>query len=57
MNYYVDKDSKELFKAFLALESVDEAKKFLRDLLTEAEIKEFAVQTGAKDIIEFLESI
>ncbi|MBI3334949.1 MAG: hypothetical protein HY001_00415 [Candidatus Portnoybacteria bacterium] len=34
--------TKELFKAILALQSVDEAKRFFRDLLTEQEIIEFA---------------
>ncbi|OGH12384.1 MAG: hypothetical protein A2857_01460 [Candidatus Levybacteria bacterium RIFCSPHIGHO2_01_FULL_36_15] len=42
MNYSVDKDSKELFEAILSLKTVSECKKFLRDLLTEPEIKEFA---------------
>lgn len=32
----------ELFKAILVLESVDEARRFFRDLLTEKEILEFA---------------
>ncbi|HSD98853.1 MAG TPA: YerC/YecD family TrpR-related protein [Patescibacteria group bacterium] len=35
-------DTKELLKAVLLLKTEDEAKRFLRDLLTEAEIKEFA---------------
>ena len=35
------KQTKELFQAILALESEEECKKFLRDLLTEEEIKEF----------------
>ncbi|OGH49846.1 MAG: hypothetical protein A3H17_00630 [Candidatus Levybacteria bacterium RIFCSPLOWO2_12_FULL_37_14] len=33
---------KSLYKAFLLLKSEDECKRFLRDLLTSAEIKEFA---------------
>lgn len=41
-DYHVNNDSKELFKAILALETINECKKFLRDLLTEPEIKEFA---------------
>lgn len=42
MNYVPKKDTKELYKAILALESVEECNRFLRDLLTEPEIKEFA---------------
>lgn len=34
-------DHKILYKAFLSLKNEDECKRFLRDLLTEAEIKEF----------------
>ena len=41
MDYLSSKDTKALYKAILALDSEDECKKFLRDLLTEAEIKEF----------------
>ncbi|MEK7571299.1 MAG: YerC/YecD family TrpR-related protein [Patescibacteria group bacterium] len=39
---FSEKIGKELYKAILSLETEDECKKFLRDLLTEAEIKEFA---------------
>jgi len=42
MDYLHSKDTNELFSAFLKLETADEARRFLRDLLTEAEIKEFA---------------
>jgi TrpR-related protein YerC/YecD len=42
MPYQIDRTTKKLFKAILALKTEDECKKFLRDLLTEAEIKEFA---------------
>ena len=42
MSFTVNKTTQNLFKAVLALETKDECKKFLRDLLTEAEIKEFA---------------
>lgn len=41
MNYLSSRDAKELFKAILSLKDAEECKKFLRDLLTEAEIKEF----------------
>ncbi|MDE2025312.1 MAG: TrpR, YerC/YecD [Patescibacteria group bacterium] len=34
-------DAKALFDALLSLENYDECRKFLRDLLTEAELKEF----------------
>src|SRR3989338_11072975 len=42
MNYLSNKESRFLYKAILALKNESECKKFLRDLLTEAEIKEFA---------------
>jgi TrpR-related protein YerC/YecD len=38
----INSSTQNLFQAILALETEDECKKFLRDLLTEAEIKEFA---------------
>jgi uncharacterized protein YerC len=36
------KENKRLLQAVLALETPDEAKRFLRDLMTEGEIEEFA---------------
>ena len=36
------KQANELYKAIVSLENVAECKKFLRDLLTEAEINEFS---------------
>lgn len=39
---YPDQHAKELFAAILKLRTPDEASKFFRDLLTIAEIKEFA---------------
>lgn len=42
MKFIPDRNAKELFKAILALKSGRECEDFLRDLLTEAEIKEFA---------------
>jgi TrpR-related protein YerC/YecD len=36
------KDTEALYKALLTLETVEEARHFFRDLLTETEIKEFA---------------
>lgn len=41
MSYLSNKDAKELYKALLSLKNEGECKRFLRDLLTEAEIKEF----------------
>lgn len=38
----IDLKTEELLKAVLALKNVSEAKKFFRDLLTPAEIEEFA---------------
>jgi TrpR-related protein YerC/YecD len=34
--------SKELYKAFLSLKTTEECKKFLEDLLTSTELKEFS---------------
>jgi TrpR-related protein YerC/YecD len=39
---WINKNSDSLFKAVLNLKNLDEARMFFRDLLTEAEIKEFA---------------
>lgn len=41
MNYLNTKDAKELFNALLSLKNEEECRKFLRDLLTEKELKEF----------------
>ena len=38
----MNKGYKDLYKAILLLENEDECKRFIRDLLTEPEIKEFA---------------
>lgn len=42
MNSLSDKKSKALYKAVLSLKNPSECKRFFRDLLTKAEIKEFA---------------
>lgn len=42
MKYQPTQKEKELFEAILKLETESETKNFLRDLLTEPEIKEFA---------------
>ncbi len=41
MRYLSTKNAKELYKALLLLKNEDEIKRFLGDLLTPAEIKEF----------------
>lgn len=41
MDYLSSIDAKALYKAILALKTENECKRFLRDLLTEKEIKEF----------------
>jgi len=41
MDYLHSKDTKELYAAILRLQTPDECRRFLLDLLTEAEIKEF----------------
>jgi len=46
------KDSKDLFKALLLLKTEDEVRRFLRDLLTEAEIKEFANRWAVAQMLE-----
>lgn len=45
------KTGKQLVEALLALETPDEAKRFLRDLLTPAEIKEFASRLEAARLL------
>ena len=42
MSIFSNKKVKNLYKAILSLENEEECQKFLRDLLTEAEINEFA---------------
>src|SRR3989344_7228135 len=42
MKYKPTQAEKTLFKAILSLQSLDECQNFLRDLLTKAELKEFA---------------
>ncbi len=52
MYYKPSEAEKELFKAILKLETIDEARKFLRDLLTEAELKEFANRWKVAQMLE-----
>ena len=42
MDYLKTPEAKALYKALLSLETADEMKRFLGDLLTPAEIKEFS---------------
>ncbi len=42
MNKSKNKEINDLYKAVLKLESIDECRRFFRDLLTENEIKEFS---------------
>ncbi len=44
-------DNKRLIKAILALETEGEAKSFLRDLMTEKEISEFAKRLRAAEML------
>lgn len=43
--------NKQLVSAMLALETVDETKRFLRDLMTEGEIEEFAKRLEAARLL------
>src|SRR3989344_3206793 len=45
------KQNKQLVEAVLALKNADEAKRFLRDLMTEAEIKEFGSRLEAASLL------
>lgn len=45
------KESKRLLQAILALETPDEAKRFLRDLMTKGEIEEFAKRLKAAEML------
>jgi TrpR-related protein YerC/YecD len=45
------KENKRLIKAILALETAEEAKRFLRDLMTEGEIKECAKRLQTAEML------
>ncbi len=45
------KENKQLIEAVLTLKNADETKRFLRDLLTEKEIKEFANRLEAASLL------
>ncbi|MCF7812502.1 TrpR, YerC/YecD [Candidatus Gracilibacteria bacterium] len=44
--------SKDLFRAILSLQNEDEARRFLRDLLTEGEIEEFSRRWQVAQMLE-----
>src|SRR3989344_4094827 len=46
-----NKENKGLIQAFLALRSDDAARRFLRDLMTEKEIEEFAKRLKAAEML------
>ena len=46
-----DKKNKQFVEAILALKNTDETKRFLRDLMTEKEIKEFANRLEAASLL------
>ena len=45
------KENKKLLQAILVLETPDEAKRFLRDLMTEGEIEEFAKRLKTAEML------
>lgn len=51
-SYPTNPDTSSLLEAILALQSKDEAGRFLRDLLTESEIKEFANRWKAAQLLD-----
>ena len=50
MNWDI-KESKNLIKAILSLETENEARRFLRDLMTENEIEEFSKRLDAAELL------
>lgn len=46
-----NKENRQLITAILALENVDEAQRFLRDLMTEGEIEEFGKRLQAAEML------
>ena len=45
------KENRQLIEAFLTLKNKDEARRFIRDLMTEQEIKEFASRLEAARLL------
>lgn len=52
MSKWNNKETEALAKAVLALKTVDEARKFLRDLLTESELIEFGKRWQVAKMLE-----
>lgn len=52
MKYKPTKAEKELFQVIASLETEEECRKFMRDLLTQAEIKEFANRWKVAQMLE-----
>lgn len=52
MQYKPSHTEKELFKAILSLNTKEECKRFFRDLLTKAELKEFANRWKVAQMLE-----
>ena len=50
-NLWNKRENKQLVNAFLELKNADEAKRFLRDIMTEKEIKEFANRLEAATLL------
>lgn len=48
----INKKTNNLYQAILSLENESEAKRFFRDLLTEAEIKEFANRWAVAQMLD-----
>lgn len=46
-----NKENKQLIRAILALETPDETKRFLRDLMTEKEIEEFSKRLRVAEML------
>jgi len=52
MNIQSNKSTQSLYKAILSLENENECKIFFRDLLTEAEIKEFSARWKVAQMLD-----
>lgn len=52
MNYRPSPEESELFQVFTKLQTKSEVRNFLRDLLTEAELKEFANRWKVAQMLE-----
>ncbi len=49
---WASKEAKKLVRAFLELRNEDEARRFLRDLMTEGEIREFSKRLSAAEMLQ-----